>query len=443
MAINTIQNSVTAAGDINIEEVVLITSSGEELNIILYIGELNIFEDMFRTGLYGNMVVLDNFNLTSSFNLTGDEFLRIKAYTPSMSNDAIYKTFKIYSITDRIMLNDTGRQTYIMHFCSPEILIDALSPIYKTFEGPVDQVVTQIFENYVSTSRNGNNDYSTLNIIGQTNNMVKFTSPGWRPLKCLNWLAAKSLGSGYKAPGYVFFESNKAFYFANIEQIIDAAVKSKSYYQDYYYFANNHNFNTANTQDIDRQYQLVEDMKVVESFNSLKNRLYTLDVVTKKIETYDYDHVLGYNEYTHMEDLKSGKGSSIPPFVSGENGINALRAAGGYNQIAMQHFGLYTGFANNAADRAKDILPRRISVLNELQNLKIEITVPGRTDIEVGSMVNFHYPDASPRDAADLALGNEDKLYSGMYLITAIRHRINIGRHMMILELVKDSYRGN
>jgi hypothetical protein len=34
-------------------------------------------------------------------------------------------------------------------------------------------------------------------------------------------------------------------------------------------------------------------------------------------------------------------------------------------------------------------------------------------------------------------------LYSGYYLITAIRHKINSLKHMMIMELVKDSYQGN
>jgi hypothetical protein len=441
-----LNSGVRAAGDVKIDEVVLITSSGEEINIKLYVGELNLYEDMFRTGLYGNLLVVDNFNLTQSFALTGDEFLRLKFSTPSMPDSEIFKTFKVYSITDRMMVNDAAKQSYIMHFCSPEIMIDALSPVHKTFSGTVDDVVKKIFENYIATSRTGGNQFSTLNILGKTVNQVKFTSPGWRPLKCLNWLASRALGSGYKSPGYVFFESNKGFYFANVEQIIDNAIKTKQLYQEYYYFANNTftpGFNRDS--DIDTQYKLAEDFKVVESFNSLKNaqtgylanRLFTFDIVTKEYTIFDYDHVNNWNVYNHMGSIK---GAAIPPYASGEIGMNTLRSPAGFNQVALQHSLLYTGFRNNVHDRASEILPRRLSNLNELQNIKIEITVPGRTDAEIGSMVKFNYPDASPRDPSDLNKQKLDKLYSGYYLVTAIRHRVNLTRHIMIMELVKDSY---
>ena len=182
MANEQLNSGVRAAGDVKIDEVVLITSSGEELNIKLYVGELNLYEDMFRTGLYGNLLVVDNFNLTQTYALTGDEFIRLKFSTPSMADSEIFKTFKVYSITDRMMVNDAAKQSYIMHFCSPEIMIDALSPVHKTFSGTVDDVVKKIFENYVATSRTGGNQFSTLNILGKTINQVKFTSPGWRPL---------------------------------------------------------------------------------------------------------------------------------------------------------------------------------------------------------------------------------------------------------------------
>lgn len=455
MAIKDLDNSaVQTAGDIKIEELVIVSTDGAEIDIRGHIGELNLYEDLYRTGLYGNLLVIDNINLSQIIELSGDEYLRIKMSTPSMQA-TIHKTFKVYSITDRTMLTDTGKQSYIMHYCSPELFIDALSPIYKTFSGRVDDVAKQIFANYVATSRNGNsNDFSPLVVVGSTENQVKFTSPGWHPMTCINWLASRAIGSGYKNPGYLFFETNKSFYFANIEQIIDNAVSSKKYYQDYYYRANNLTGYTDGQygKDVDFEYKLVEDMKVIETFNALKNsqngylanRLFTFDVVTKKYNVWDYDHVNNYKFYKHLEDID---GKSIPPFPQGSGSIasGALRSPAGFNQVHLQHKTLYTGFENNVTDRIKDIVPRRTSTLNELLNFKLEITVPGRTDIEVGSIVKFHYPDASPRDETDTSKAHEDQQYSGFYLITAIRHKVTLLKHMMILELVKDSYkaRGN
>lgn len=441
-------NVVQAAGDINIQEFVLITTNGQEIDISAHLGEFNLFEDMFRTGLYGNVLIIDNLNLSQTFGLSGDEYLRVKMSTPSMPAQ-FYKTFKIYSITDRIMLNDTGRQSYIMHFCSPELFMDSLSPVYKTFSGKITDVAEQLFK-YVSVSRTGTgSDYTTMYVVGNTLNDIKFTSPGWTPMRCLTWLASKTQGVGFNSPGYVFFESNKAFYFVNVEQIIDAAVRNKKYYQDYFYVANNltddADNNSQYVKNITKEYQKAEDMKVITTFNGLKNtqngylanRLFTFDMVTKAHVDYDYDHPSEYSKYSHLENIA---GKAVAPFPGGAFPSGALRSPAGFNQVYIKHKHLYTGFGNNHGDKVQDIAPRRLSAMNELTNFKIEITVPGRTDIEVGAIVKFHYPDASPRDATDKNLPKFDDLYSGFYLVTAIRHKITLLKHMMILELVKDSY---
>jgi tRNA U38,U39,U40 pseudouridine synthase TruA len=78
-------------------------------------------------------------------------------------------------------------------------------------------------------------------------------------------------------------------------------------------------------------------------------------------------------------------------------------------------------------------------LLHEINNFKIEITVPGRTDIEVGAIINFIYPDARPRDETQKVSEGIDEMYSGYYLVTAIRHKFTLNHHVMILEISKDS----
>ena len=450
-----IKDAVASAGDIDIRECVIISMpSGAEYSLTSgYIGELNIYEDMYRGGLYGNLMVIDANNLSQVIGLTGDEYIRLNVVTPSMDKSAIRKTFKVYSVTDKIMVSDTGKQSYILHFCSPEVFIDSLSPVYRTFKkAKVHKQVQQVFDNFVATSRNGTGEYTPLVIIGETENDIQFTSPGWHPVKILNWLATRAIPAKYKNPNYLFYESNKAFYWANVEAIIDASKATNKVYQKYDYVANNlqatldqksGQYVGGYVKDIEKEYQKVEDMRVVTGYNALKNtqtgylanRLYTFDVITKKRQVFDYNHTGGYAQYTHLEDIG---GTSVPPFA---RGIDATPA--GYNQIYMQHDQLYTGVKNNAGDVIDKILPRRTSTSTELTNLKIEITVPGRTDAEVGSIVYFGYPDAAPRDPSDKAITKYDTLYSGYYLITAIRHKINMLKHMMIMELVKDSYQGS
>ena len=54
-------------------------------------------------------------------------------------------------------------------------------------------------------------------------------------------------------------------------------------------------------------------------------------------------------------------------------------------------------------------------------------------------MLYFSYPDISPKAETDSSKTNEDKYYSGNYLVTAIRHKINLYKHTMTMELVKDA----
>jgi hypothetical protein len=449
------KDGVQDAGDIDLQAVSIITSSGKTFDLLGgYLGELNLYEDLFRGGLYGNILIFDANNINQVLGLTGDELLYIKMVTPSMNDNVIEKTFKCYSITDKFMYSDSGKQTYIIHFCSPEVFMDALTPIYKTFKkARATDLVGQIFEKYLATSRTGGTGFTPLVILGSAENEIQFTSPGWRPSRCLNWLASKTKEAGYNNPGYVFFETNKAFYFANVEHIMDLAVQSNTYYSDYYYMANNidSGFNRVQySKDIDLEYKKAADFKVIESFNALKNtqtgylanRLFTLDYINKKIVFTDYDHVDNWGAFKHLENIK-GKGSGgtpLPPFNASDPATGgALRAAAGFNQVYVQHPNLYTGVTQNANEIIDTIMPVRTSTLAELDNWKIEITVPGRTDIEVGAIVNFHYPDASPRDPSDLKKNKDDNYYSGFYLVTAIRHKITHIKHMMILELVKDS----
>ncbi|MFK5283330.1 hypothetical protein ACI3PL_27530, partial [Lacticaseibacillus paracasei] len=57
--------------------------------------------------------------------------------------------------------------------------------------------------------------------FGQTENLVKFVSPGWTPLECINWLSKKALPKSGKACNFLFWESNGAFYFGSVEKLFE------------------------------------------------------------------------------------------------------------------------------------------------------------------------------------------------------------------------------
>jgi hypothetical protein len=86
------------------------------------------------------------------------------------------------------------------------------------------------------------------------------------------------------------------------------------------------------------------------------------------------------------------------------------------------------------------IYGNRLSNLQDLNTLKLNISIYGRTDIEAGRIINLKFPDVSPADSTDITKDHLDYRYTGSYLITSIHHKINIVKHMMSMEVIRDSF---
>ena len=429
------------AGSVEIQTLALISSSGQFINLTDYMAEINFFEDMFSPFMGGTITIVDSRNLLKELPIVGDEYIVAKIKTPS-TNSFISKMFRVFSVTDREIVRDLNTQTYNLHFISKEAVLDSLKPLYKSFSGKISDVAQKIFDDYLSNFRTVtaikdsleiNSEKSKLVVFPETQNDVKFVSPGWTPFKCINWLASKAIPKEGKACNYLFFESNKNFYFLNVEKIFDVNYKTNALNLGTYYYKVN---SVKENQDINEKMFIAEDFQVIRTTDHLTNysngylanRLITLDVINKKYEFHDYDHVTKFKEYAHSQGE-----SSIPIFASDtlRNPVTKIR-------FYPIHPGLHT-IPNNINEKMPTIFGNRMSNLQELSNLKITINVPGRTDAEVGAMLYFSFPDVSPKSEQDVSKTNEDKYYSGFYIVTAVRHKINNFKHTMTLELVKDA----
>ncbi len=445
----TEQEGINRAGDVLVEQLTLIASDNTVIDLNEFVVELNLFEDLFSNFLHGNLVLSDSRNLIEKLNLHGEEVLILKVRTPSLDKiHTISKTFRTYKISDRKIVRDNNTQTFVIHFTSAELFLDVLLPLFISFEGNISDVVENIFQTYVTTFRDFEIDSSGNNITTSTqqtpfiilntpSNKVKFVSPGWSPFKCINWLASKSIPENGKSSNFIFFESNKSFYFGSVEYILKNAVENNSSIGTYFIGASNIS-ETNDKKDLNREMFIARDVEMVSTVDQIKNftngylanRLIFLDVHNKKYEAIDYDHVNEYKNYFHT----SGQGSkATPPFFE-----NSLRNFSTNISFYPKNPKLYDNFEGNINEKMDTIYGNRKSSLLDLTNIKMNITVPGRTDIEVGRMLYFLFPSLDVKSEADTTSAKHDKLYSGNYLITAIRHKINKNEHTMTMEIVKD-----
>lgn len=440
------------AGSVEFKELVLINSSLQSISVLDYMSEFTLQEDIFSPVMHGKMLFIDSRNLIKEFNIIGEEYLYVKFNTPT-SDIPIEKLFRIYSITDRQLVNDKATQTYIAHFVSVESIQNTINPIFRTFNGKVSDVVIDIFLEFLKTKRNpvkNNNEYQFVDnasefFVVPTSNNVKFVSPGWTPFKCINWCASKSIPESGKACSFLFFETNKAFMFTNLETLFNVNNNvPESSIGTYVY-----NINALDkNKNTNKKLLNINDLKIMKNFNYIENytngyygnRLLSLDFINKTVRNTDYKTPERYDDYIHSE------GKNTQPFFAINTPLSTLSDIS-FNPI---HPGLHTtksamgehfDFQDNANEKMPEIHGNRKSNLIELNQLKLEIFVAGRTDIEVGRMLKIIYPDVSPKGTNDTASENEDSRYTGNYLITAITHKLNQQTHMMSMEVVKDGVR--
>ena len=444
------EQGLQKAGEVRIEQLKLINAADEIIDLTEFIVELNIYEDIFKNYLHGTIVLTDSRNIIDQYNIHGEEFLNVKFRTPSFPDSAvIQKTFRVFKLSDRTIVRDTNTQNFILHFISIEFFYDMSLPLFAPFEGNIFEVAGRIFTDFIATSRNFNvNELSNaveenpvgtdLIVINETSNKVKFVSPGWSPFKCINWLATKAIPKDGIAKNFIFFESNKNFYFCTLEGLFKNAHENKNYFGRYVISVSNIR-EDGNSQNVGRELFLAKDVEMIESTDFIKNytngylgnRLVYLDVFNKEYELIDYDHVTNYNKQFHT----SGIGKETKPVFSQDTFRNFATNISFYPKNPK----LFNDYADNISEKMGEIHGNRLSSMLELTNIKMNMTVPGRTDAEVGRMIYFEYPSMGGRSESDTESTAQDKLYSGYYLITALHHKVTKLEHQMIMEVIKDS----
>ena len=444
------EQGLQRAGEVRIEQLKLINASDEIIDLSEFIVELNLYEDLFKNYLHGNLVLTDSRNIIDKYNIHGEEFLNIKLRTPSFPDtQVIEKTFRVFKLTDREIVRDNNTQNFVLHFISIEFFYDINLPLFAPFEGTVSDVAGRIFSNFIAAPRNynisGSNTSITegktgtdLIVVNETSNKVKFVSPGWSPFKCINWLATKAIPKDGVAKNFIFFESNKSFYFCTFEGLFRNAHQEKNYLGRYLISASNVR-EDKNSQNVNREMLLAKDVEMVESTDYIKNytngylgnRLVYLDVFNKEYQLIDYDHVTSYVKQFHS----SGIGKEAKPVFSLDTFKNYATNISFYPKNPK----LFDNYQDNINEKMGEIHGNRLSSMLELTNIKMNMTVPGRTDAEVGRIIYFEYPSLGAKDESDTGSSAQDKLYSGYYIITAIHHKVNKNEHSMIMEVIKDS----
>ena len=142
-------SEIQYAGEYEIEEIRLFSSSGNIIPLNGLMMSLSIFENIFSPTMSAQIVLLDTNSIVLNLPIIGQEYLSFKIKTASLGNegtdiiDYTENVFSIYKIDKRIM--GDGAEAIVLHFGSPEMLRNSRTRVSKSYTNSIDKIVIDVF----------------------------------------------------------------------------------------------------------------------------------------------------------------------------------------------------------------------------------------------------------------------------------------------------------
>ena len=454
MATNTkAPDHIEFAGDYDCKNIFLHDHTGEKVDILQVTDELNIYESIYKSALTGSIVITDAQNLISKLEIQGMERLSFVIRTPGTTNDRDIVNasetsghpFHIYKITNRVQ-TAPGTLRYVLHFGSREFMRNIRTKVSQAYDGRLDRAVYAMFldENYLDSKKT-----LTFEPCG---NSDKFTIANMRPFDAINMIAKRALPEKSNGVGYYFYETTKGYHFRSWENMCVSQGRHRRPTKQIFYYAP---INVKDDADVPNKIEY--DYKLVESYEFINNvhdtaanaamgtyghRVISYNFYDKSFTESDYNYHTQFGITRHTDDQSSRfdgeKFAVSKSFVDEDD-----RKISDYPESRISLQGT-TQFAHNDETGAYGLnvledgrkLGQAVAQQQQvLQGTALKLVIKGQSYIEAGDVIEFKMRAVDEKNDK----GEEDRQFSGRYIVTKVRHQINPTKYVMILECAKDS----
>ena len=454
MATNTkAPDHIEFAGDYDCKNIFLHDHTGEKVDILQVTDELNIYESIYKSALTGSIVITDAQNLISKLEIQGMERLSFVIRTPGATDDRDIVNaseisghpFHIYKITNRVQIAP-GTLRYVLHFGSREFMRNIRTKVSQAYDGRLDRAVYAMFldENYLDSKKT-----LTFEPCG---NSDKFTIANMRPFDAINMIAKRALPEKSNGVGYYFYETTKGYHFRSWENMCVSQGRHRRPTKQIFYYAP---INVKDDADVPNKIEY--DYKLVESYEFINNvhdtaanaamgtyghRVISYNFYDKSFTESDYNYHTQFGITRHTDDqtsrFDSKKFAVSQSFVDEDD-----RRISDYPESRISLQGT-TQFAHNDETGAYGLdvledgrkLGQAVAQQQQvLQGTALKLVIKGQSYIEAGDVIEFKMRAVDEKNDK----GEEDRQFSGRYIVTKVRHQINPTKYVMILECAKDS----
>ena len=436
----------TYAGDFVLEKIEIIGADGIAIDVSKQVVQITIFEDTFNAALHGEIILGDNFNLQNTMPLIGQELLKLKIKNPYMeydedSIDFTEQVFALFQLSDTVIVNENN-QMHTMRFISMEHMRNQRTKISRTLEGTFSDIVTQIIQWDLETSKNM--------WIEPSSGIKRINATNHHPMDVIRQLRTQAVTIHNGSPTYLFYETMWGYHFRSVESLYADPIVA------YYTSVPAGQDTKHGTQNIATELRKIKSFSISSRPNTLANQkdgtygstLIVHDIFNKRFTTHTYncfdefDYEKHINWYHVIEEspIFSKVGDWWGRRLSDEPSKLYLSPTSTYSDGSDAHATNENGQAPYEAYKPEQWLQRRTSQISQLDGgVVLTVLVDGNTAIHAGDIVEVEIPYNAWNKNSEKE--NVDKFFKGPFLIKALRHDFNCPtrQHEMTLTLVKDS----
>jgi hypothetical protein len=425
--------------DYSLNSLNLLVANGQKIELRKLMVEMSYYEDIYSFVVSGHITIMDGQGFHELLPLTGNEFIEINLSKTSNQVNGINRTFRLYKMGPKITTPNMNVDVYTLYFCSEEMILSEQNKLSKSYKG---QKISDIIKNILTD--NGPTGVFQLGSkriqkIEETMGMYDFVVPKFKPFETISWLSnyARPQKPGPEGGAdMLFFETKDGFNFRSLQSMF-----SDSIYAEYNYEAENLN---KNVQKIKDKLTNVLDYEVSKPYDILNeigsgtfaSRIVTIDPLARSVDIKDFNY----------EDYRAKNGSldknAVSPELTNRLGKTQSKSPEGVLKLASGNSAQQdVPYVKQQGGVAKDInistyVPNRTAQISLANYTTIKAVIPGDPGITAGRTIKFTILSLRP----DLNKKDEDKYYSGKYLVSAVRHVISSGgAYQTVLELSKDS----
>ena len=441
------RDAVQFAGEFGIEELKIASPSGGVADLLtdVLVIEINIFEDIFKSTISGTITMSDIRDVITLLPIQGQEELYMKLKTPSLTAkediiDFTANPFLIHKVNMRREVS-TGGQIYDLSFVSPEAIKNTKRRVSKSYVN-IKANIGEIVDDLMKQDRFGIQTEKEVE-IEPTLGTRKYVVPNSYPFTFISKLT-KEATSEKGSPHYLFFENKKGFHFKTFQFLYNEA-KQKGIRGEFH--VGDIGFDEETTKDPDSGKNVQNYKRILQySLNSKKDMLINTttgffggtviehNLFNKKIntKTYNYFDDADFNTNERISPNRLYSDNAMPSIESLSDDIETSNIH--VISISKNSSDVDKSFEKGDANkRYETLLDRKSRIVEYQDGISINMTVHGQTTLTVGDMVRVSIPAVGGDEV-------EDKLYSGAYLITKLRHTFSppTRSHVISMEVVKD-----